>query len=188
MNRNFINHRIPTVWLLFSLILRKKSTRTATLEECMLLSGTLNMSSYETKVALWFLHHHAGVMMYFPDIPELKNLVIIDTQVVYDSITILILRAMSFDEVGRKDAMMFRKTGMFMRSKIVRAVSRVSGDFIPIHKLVILLEYLNIIARIFFNNQTPFQSSFIEEEVTYIMPCVLNSHKGRIGLHFTETT
>ena len=175
MDRNFIKHRIPGVWLLFSLILRKKNRRTATLEECMNLSGTLNMSPYETEVALWFLHHHAGVMMYFPDIPELKNLVIIDTQVVYDSVTIFILRAMSFDKVGHKDAMMFRKTGRFMLSRIIRAVSRVSGDYIPIHKLVALLEYLNIIARIFVNNQTSFQSSVIEEEVTYIMPCVLNS-------------
>ena len=175
MDRNFIKHRIPGVWLLFSLIIRKKNRRTATLEECMHLSETLKMSSYETKVALWFLHHHAGVIMYFPNIPGLKDLIIIDTQVVYDSVIILILKAMSFDKVGHRDAKEFRTCGRFTLSKIVSVASKVSGDYIPIHKLVILLEYLNIIARIFVNNQTPFQSSFIEEEVTYIMPCVLNS-------------
>ena len=93
MTRWFRELRIPAVWLLFSLILRKKIKRTATLEDCMHLSRSLNMITYETEVALWFLHHHAGVKMYFTDIPEFKNPVILDIQVVYDSVTILILRA-----------------------------------------------------------------------------------------------
>ena len=177
MTRCFRELRIPAVWLLFSLILRKKKERTATLEDCMHLSQSLNMTSYETEVALWFLHHHAGVMMYFPNIPELMNLVILDIQVVYDSVTILILRAMSFDEVGRKDAQMFKKTGKFMLNRIVAVTSKISSDYIPIHKLVALLEFLHILARIsdHQHDQTPSLSSSIEQEVTYIMPCVLNT-------------
>ena len=173
IDKHFNKYKIPVAWLILSLTLRKKVTRLATLKECMHLSDSLLMSPYETKVALWFLHHHAGVIMYFPNIPELKDLIIIDTRVVYDSV--LILRAMSYYEVGHKDAEGFRKTGKFALSQIIALASKVSGDYIPIHKLVALLEFLLIIARIFVNNQTPFQSSFIEEEVTYIMPCVLNS-------------
>ena len=177
MTRCFRELRIPAVWLLLSLILRKKEKRTATLEDCMLLSQSLNMTTYETEVALWFLHHHAGVMMYFPNIPELKNLVILDIQVVYDSVTILIVRAMSFDEVGRKDAQMFKKTGKFRLNRIVAVTSKISGDYIPIHKLVALLEFLHILARICDQQQyhTPLLSSSSEDEVTYIMPCVLNT-------------
>ena len=172
MKRRFKELRIPAVWLIFSLILRKKNKRTATLEECMRLSDSLRMTPYETEVTLWFLHHHAGVMMYFPNVPELKDLIIIDIQIVYDSVTILILRAMSFDEASHKDAEEFKKTGRFMLSRIIAVTSEVSGDYIPIHKLVALLEFLHILARI---PQTPLQSSSSEEEVTYIMPCVLNS-------------
>ena len=177
MTKCFRELRIPAVWLLFSLILRKKKERTASLEDCMHLSQSLNMTSYETEVALWFLHHHAGVMMYFPSIPELINLVILDIQVVYDSVTILILRAMSFNEVGRKDAQMFKKTGKFRLNRIVAVTSKISGDYIPIHKLVALLEFLHILARIsdHQHDQIPLLSSFSEEEVTYIMPCVLNT-------------
>ena len=177
MTRCFRKLRIPAVWLLFSLILRKKKQRTATLEDCMHLSQSLNMTSYETEVALWFLHHHAGVIMYFPNIPELMSLVILDIQVVYDSVTILILRAMSFDEVGRKDAQMFKKTGKFRLNRIVAVTSKISGDYIPIHKIVALLEFLHILARIsdHQHDQTPLLSSFSEEEVIYIMPCVLNT-------------
>ena len=39
--------------------------------------------------------------MYFPNIPLLADLVILDSQVVYDSVTFLILGAMSFDSVVR---------------------------------------------------------------------------------------
>ena len=104
MDNRFRKLKIPAVWLLFSLILRKKSKRTVTLEDCMRLSESLLMNTYETEVFLWFLHHHAGVIMYFPNIPALKNIVIIDIQVVYNSVTILILRAMSFEESSHKDA------------------------------------------------------------------------------------
>ena len=175
MDRHFKELRIPAVWLLFSLILRKKSIRTATLEDCLLLSQSLRMSSYETKVALWFLHHHAGVMMYFPNIPELKDFVILDIQVVYDSVTVLILRAMSFDEVGRKESQEFKETGKFVLSRIIAVESKVTGDYIPIHKLVTLLEFLHILARITVLQETSSPTISKEVEVTYIMPCVLKN-------------
>ena len=173
--RRFKELKIPAVWFIFSLILRKKNDRTATIEECMVLSEALHMSSYETKVALWFLHHHAGVMMYFPDVPELKDLVIIDTQVVYDSVTILILRAMNFDKVGHKEAHELKNTGKFMLSSIIAATSEISGDYVPTHKLVALLEYLHIIARISAHQHSPSLASSSEEHMTYIMPCVLKN-------------
>ena len=82
MEKHFKKLRIPAVWLLFSLYLRMKDVRTASMECCLELSSLLNMTPYETKVALWLLFHHAGVMMYFPNIPELAHLVIIDIQAV----------------------------------------------------------------------------------------------------------
>ncbi len=71
------------------------------MDTCLELSRAFNMTPHETKVALWFLHHHAGVMMYFPNVSGLDDLVIIDTQVVYDSITSVILEAMSFNKEAR---------------------------------------------------------------------------------------
>ena len=176
MEKHFKKLRIPAVWLFFSLFLRDRDMKTAPLDYCLQLSEQLNMSSYETKVALWFLHHHAGVLMYFPNIPELKDLVIIDVQIVYDSVTILILRAMSFDKVGHKNAEEFKKTGKFVLSHITAPTTKISGDHIPPLKLVALLEYLHIIARIFAHSQEVLSlASPNEEEVTFIMPCVLQN-------------
>ncbi len=129
------------------------------------------MKPYETKAALWFLHHHAGVMMYFPNVACLEDLVIIDIQVVYESVTSVILKAMSFGSVGLATAEKFRKTGQFSLQDILSATA-VSEDLIPPQKLVALLEYLHIIARIIYSSSTP--SSVATDDV-YIMPCVLRS-------------
>ena len=176
MERHFKKLKIPAVWLLFSLCLRKKNMKTAKLNFCLQMSRKLNMSEYETKVAIWFLHHHAGVMMYFPNVPELKDLVIIDIQIVYDSVTILILRAMNYEEVGHCNAEEFKKTGQFALSHIIAAMSKVSGDVIPPQKLVALLEFLHIIAHIPDSSQGQTVTSCCkQDDVTYIMPCVLEN-------------
>ena len=100
-----------------------REKRTAGFESCLALSSQFNMSAYETKVALWFLHHHAGVLMYFSNIPQLADLVILDSQVVYDSDTFLILGATSFDSVGQARAKKFRETGQLVMKDLVEATS-----------------------------------------------------------------
>ena len=188
MESHFKKLRILAVWLLFSLCLRMREVRTASMKYCLELSSLFNMSPYETKVALWFLHHHAGVMMYFPKVPGLEELVIIDIQVVYDSVTNIILRAMSFDKVGQAIAERFRRTGQFVLKDLIAATACVSGDLIQPLKLVALLESLHIIARIP-ASKVPSSSSEIEHGVVYIMPCVLhNASKDELEVFYKDTS
>ncbi len=174
MEKHFKKLKIPAVWLLFSLCLRMREVRTASLETCLALSNALNMTLYETKTALWFLHHHAGVLMYFPRVPGLEDLVIIDIQVVYDSITGVILKAMSFDSTCQATAEKFRKTGRFTMKDLKAATADILVDVIPPHQLVALLDHLHIVAAVM-----PVRSSdtnhILEEEKEYIMPCVLEN-------------
>ena len=169
MEKHFRKLKIPAVWLLFSQCLQMREKRTASFESCLELSSQFNMSAYETKVALWFLHHHAGVLMYFPDIPLLADLVILDSQVVYDSVTFLILEAMSFDSVGQAKAEKFRETGRFVIEDLVAATNHISGDMIPQEKLVALLEFLHMVAPISASSRDE------EQEGVYLMPCVLRT-------------
>ena len=174
MERHFKPLRIPAVWLLFNLCLIQTNKRTASMKTILELSSQFNMSAEETKVALWFLHHHAGVMMYFPNVPLLQDLIIIDTQVVYDSVTFLILRAMNFDNVGQACSENFRETGQFVLKDLVAATDRVSGgDLIPPEKLIALLEFLHIIAQIPGVQASP--SPTDELEAVYLMPCILRT-------------
>ena len=186
MEKHFKKLRIPAVWLLFSLCLRMRDVRTACMSYCQELSSLFNMSPYETKVALWFLHHHAGVMMYFPNVPGLDDLVIIDIQVVYDSVTSLILRAMSFDNVGQATAEKFRRTGQFVLKDLIAATAGVSKDLITPLRLVALLEYLHIVARIFALTTS---STEVEDNVVYIMPCILHSaNKDKLDAFYKDTS
>ena len=179
MQKNFRKLKVPGVWLLFSLCLRKKEVRIISFQDCMELAALFNMDVSETKVALWFLHHHAGVLMFFPEVPVLSDLVIVDVQVVYDSITRIILQAMTFDKVGVATAEHFRNTGQFVVKDLVRATRGLSEELIPALKLVALLEFLHIIARIHTNRDAvesdgPSREEE-EEEAVFIMPCVLRS-------------
>ena len=173
MEQQFKKLKVPAVWLLFSLCLREKYARTVDIKNVLELSYQFRMSAYETKVALWFLHHHAGVLMYFPELYLLQDLVILDNQVVYDSVTELILRAMSFDNIGQACSEKFRDTGRFVLEDLVAATGHVSGgDLIPPEKLIALLEFLHIIAPIV-TIQDSADSTVEIEELVYLMPCVL---------------
>ena len=49
----------------------------------------------------------------------------------YDSVTNLILRAMSFDKVGLATAEKFRRTRQFVLRDLIEATKSSSGDFLP---------------------------------------------------------
>ena len=177
MKQHFKKLSIPVAWLVLSLCLRKREERTASLQSVLKLAGELGMPEEETKLALWFLHHHAGVLMYFPKLEELKDTVICDTQVVYDSATNLIVDTFRFGSgVGVAASEKFRETGQFSLNDIRKATASVSGDYIPLLKLVKLLEHLNIIALITPPKPSSSQASSTQScGVSYFMPCVLQN-------------
>ena len=113
MKKHFKKLSIPASWLVRSLCLRKREERTASLESVLQLASELGIPQSEAMVALWFLHHYAGVLMYFPNLPELKDTVICDNQIIYDSATNLIVNTFKFRSVGKAASGRFRKTGQF---------------------------------------------------------------------------
>ena len=177
LQKHFKKLRIPAAWLMLSLCLRKRDKRIASLQSCLQLAERLGMTAADTKTALWFLHHHAGVLMYFPNLPELKETVICNIQIVFDSVTNLIINAFKFGRMGIAASERFKETGQFSLENIRRSLDGVSGDYIPLEQLVKLLEHLNIIASI--TQSHPSNSSQTlsnkSSEVTYLMPCVLQN-------------
>ena len=117
--------------------------------------------------------------MYFPNVPGLEDLVIIDIWVVYNSVTNIILRAMSFDKVGQTTAEKFRRTGRFVLRDLIEATNTSSGDVIPPLKLVALLELLHTIGRVLIS-QFSDRSYDRDIEMVYIMPCVLRYAKKNV--------
>ena len=170
MKHSFKKLTIPVSWLIFSVCLRKKAVRFTSLQSCLGLAKLLNIPPDEAKLAIWFLHHQAGLLMHFPDLPELRDSVICDLQIVYDSVTHLIVNTYQCGHIHQAASERFQQTGQFSLQDIREAVVDTSGDFIPLDKLIELLKHLNIIAQV---AQTVSDSSAVKSGAVYFMPCVL---------------
>ena len=144
IKHHFKKISIPAAWLVFSLCLRKQVMRTISLENCMQLAQQFSMPTEETRVALWFLHHYAGVLMYFPDVPELKDTVICDVQIVFDSVTNMIVNTFKFGKVNKAAQDKFRETGQFSSEEVKKALKDQEKrderlDFIPFKDIIAAL-------------------------------------------------
>ena len=171
IERYFQEFPIPAAWLMFSLCLRKLGKRVVHLEECVLIASKLHMDRAELMEALWFLHHSVGIIMHFPEIPELQDLVICDIQVIFDSVTRLIVNTYTFGNVHKAAEERFKETGQFSLKDIRKAVQS-SDEYIPLSKLVKLLRHINIIASI--QAETPdSKGTADEEEHRFFMPAIL---------------
>ena len=173
LKKHFKKLSIPASWFILSLCLRKREERMASLESVLQLASELGIDEKEVMVALWFLHHYAGVLMYFPNLPELKDTVICDNQIIYDSATNLIVNTFKFRSVGKAASERFRKTGQFSLKDIRRVTAGVSGDYIPLEKLVKLLAFLNILVSFVKSVLTSLSSRTPSSEEMYFMPSVL---------------
>ena len=170
IERSFKKIPIPASWLMLSLLIRTRKVRLMELKECEKLAGKLNISQEELQHALWFLHYGVGVLLYYPDVPELKDTVICEMQALFDSVTHLIKKTYTFKKVGRHLSEKFRKEGEFSLNDIEEATQS-SSSLIPLEKLVKLLEHLNVLTA-------------LADEQTYFMPCVLRSQRAsNLGLH-----
>ncbi len=173
--------KIPASWLMFSIFIRKMNKRTLSLSQCREIGRRLNVR--DTNGALWFLHHCVGILMHFSDIPEIKDIVICDPQVVFDSVTVLIMDSFTFDNMEER-AEKFKQTGQFKYKDIENIAIDPKKDSLSPQQLVGLLEHLNIIAQLRChllqsNALAPELSaqSNAHQEKIYFMPAVLKQAK-----------
>ena len=183
MKNYFDNFSIPASWLMFNIFLRKMGKRTMSLSQCREIGARLKMR--DTDEALWFLYHHVGTLMHFPDVEEIKDIVICDPQIVFDSVTELILNSFTFEHVGKLASEYFKRTGQFSLEDVQRITKNSKSDSLPPLKLLKLLEHLYIIAPIRpeYNSSSP-QSNVHHED--YFMPAVLK-HATKEELHLEQS-
>ena len=126
------------------------------------------MSKEETEVALWFFHHHAGILMHFPEVKDLEDIVIVDMQVIYDSITRLVLLTLQKkDGIDLCQAEDFQKNGKLTFELLKKACGSISPQ-----KFLTLLKHFNVLAPI---SEPESSSSSTNVKEMYFMPCILNS-------------
>ena len=164
---------VPLPWLVSSLAFRLLEVPVISYEQCTSIAGECGIDTQEeVKEALWFLHHKVGFIRYFESVPELRDVVILDPQLLFDRITELISRTFTFEQVGPYDAHQFRETGIFPLDTIHDLTAQ-SSEHLSSAKLVKLLEHLHIIA--------PIQGRSGEVE-KYFMPCVLSHAAHKVNI------
>ena len=185
IEQEFDSFPIPASWLMFSMFLRKMGKRTLSLLQCHEIGDRLEVK--DTDEALWFLHNRVGTLMHYPEIEEIKDVVICDPQVVFDSVTNLILNSFKLNRVSKSGCAKFIETGQFCFKDIQKIAKNSKSDSLPLTKLVKLLEYLNIIAPIIplTPGLSPQSSAYHEENVVYFMPAVLK-HAKKEELHIKQ--
>ena len=181
INQEFDDFPIPASWLMFSIFLRKMGQRTLSLLQCHEIGERLKVK--DTSEVLWFLHHYVGIPMHFSDVEGIKDVVICDPQVVFDSVTDLILNSFRSTKVITFACHKFKETGQFKFSDIQRIAKSSKSDSLPLPKLVKLLEHLNVIAPIKPGCSSP-ESDALQE--AYFMPAVLE-HATEEELHMEQS-
>ena len=188
IRQEFDDWPIPASWLMFSIFLRRMGKRTMSLSQCHEVGNRLNVKN--TDEALWFLHHCVGILMHFPEIEEIKDIVICDPQVVFDSVTKLILNSFTFEKVSKQACDKFKETGQFSFKDIQKIAKHMKSDSLSLPKLVKLLEYHNIIAPISSNLTLSLglrPQSYQDENMVYFMPAVLR-HANEEELHIERSS
>ena len=172
---------VPAPWLALLLSLRLVESSIVSYEECRHMANDCGIDgNEELKEALWFLHTKLGVIRYFHEIPELRDIVICDPQVIFDKITALISRTFTFEETKDPSVVEeFSDTGKFP-ARIIDEISNRSNEPLSKKRLVILLKHLGIIAPIYEDDQQQ------ESPSHYLVPCVL-SHAPKRSCAVTES-
>ena len=162
---------IPISWLMFRIVLHLLNKPVVNLAQCEEIAKRLSMPS-PVQEALWFFHHDIGSLMHYSNIPSIEDIVICNPQVVFDSISKLIIdkfqyrnRAIAAGEVDE-----FYQKGLFTLSHIEDKTEDPESNFLKLKQLVDLLKHLNILAEV---KQDQEEAESKESEPKFIMPAVL---------------
>ena len=169
ISERFHELQIPASWCTLSLKLRKSKRKLFKYDTCFQLAqecGIKNKEEFHN--ALWYLHHRVGIIMYYPNVNGLEDIVITNLQLVFDRITNLITTCFTFEQLGSAAVVKeFRKNGRFSESQLDGISSRQKGDPLNSKRLVALLNHLYVVAG-------PMKTKVGLKNVNYyFMPCAL---------------
>ena len=154
------SEKLPPSWYMFSIILRRmKIAGHSVLQysHCQQIAKKLYIKEMQLQSLLSRLHKILGIVMYFPEVHELKDIVICDPSVVYRGISELIFNSFSTKSCPVL-SLRLKKWGIFMYRELKEHCSKVKtankGCQIQIEVLIIILQHLGIIAPVQFSEPT----------------------------------
>ena len=162
--------KVPPSWLMFRILLHLLDKPIIDLDRCQVVASKLMMST-PVEEAIWFFHHRVGSLMHFPEIESMKNVVICDPQVIFDSISEVIISTFNIRnrKIPESAVEEFKHNGQFTFEHIECSTKKQRQSLLSPKQLIDVLKYHHVIAEI--------KAEKIESQSSpkYIIPAVLNS-------------
>ena len=160
---------IPASWLIFRMTLHMLGKPVVSLAQCEEIAGRLSMTT-PVREAIWFFHHNIGSLMHYPDIPSMKEVVICNPQVIFDSISRLIINKFQYSNYNIDQSVTeeFLQKGQFTLFDIDDKTEDQRSDLLSPKQLVDLLKERNVLAETKHD-----QEEAVPSEPKFVMPTVL---------------
>ena len=182
---------LPASWYMFSIMLRRLQSAGYSVvrySHCQQIAEKLyiKQSDSEPNVLqslLFRLQNVLGIVLYFPEVKGLKDIVLCDPAFIYKSISELIFESFQ----GRSDTSLKKKLeilGIFEYKELEKRC-KIKQD-IELYKLIILLKHLGIIAPVRCSTavqtaESKYEDDSDSEDISpdqkYVIPCVLKEAK-----------
>ena len=164
---------IPVSWLMFRIVLHLLNKPIVSLAQCEEIAKQLSMTS-PIQEAIWFFHHNIGSLMHYSNIPSMEDTVICNPQVIFDSISKLIIDKFKHGNraLNPRQVYEFQQKGIFTLSHIQDTTDHPQSSLLKLNQLVDVLKHHNILAEVKQDEEVAF-SSEREPEPKFIMPAVL---------------
>ena len=177
------SEKLPASWYMFSIILRRMQLAGHSIlqfHHCERIAENLYIKEMQLQALLSRMHKILGIIIYFPEVEQLKDIVICDPAVVYRSISELIFNSFS---VMSQPALSLRlkKWGVFMVKELKERCKEKEGCPLQLDKLLIILEHLGITAPVNIIKSTESNVPSVDPDNAkcnihpqYVIPCILN--------------
>ena len=180
------SEKLPASWYMFSIILRRMQLAGHSIlqfHHCEYIAMKLYIKQMQLQALLSRMHKILGIVIYFPEVEQLKDIVICDPAVVYRSISELIFNSFSLTS-HPKLSLRLKKWGVFMVKELKERCKEKEGCPLQLDKLMIILEHLGIIAPVNIIKSTESNMSSVHPvdpdntecgiHPQYVIPCILN--------------
>ena len=162
------SQRLPASWYMFSILLRKIRYAGHTViqhDHCKQIAEKLHIKSKPLETLLSRMHTILGIILYFPEVEELKDIVICDPEAVYKGISMQIFKSYS-KQTNPNNYSRFTTSGVFSVNELKEPSK---GNQLPLDKLLILLQHTGVIASVKIKSDS---DSSIKS--AYVIPCILD--------------
>jgi hypothetical protein len=175
------SEKLPASWYMFSILLRRiqyAGHSVIQYRHCQQIAEKLYIKLNHLQSLLSRMHRILGIILYFPEVEELKDIVICDPEAVYKGISELIFN--SYDVTTHPVlALRLKRWGIFVVSELKERSEEQEGSRLALDKLIILLQHTGVIAPvdIVASDTVPSVkpakcSDCIKSQ--YVIPCILD--------------